>query len=94
MYGGSRRRRKVSDVLESKNEATFEESLEKLETIVDQLESGDVPLETAIQLFQDGMQLSKTCHEKLQKVEKQIHLLMEEEGELIEKDFNLEEDPS
>jgi exodeoxyribonuclease VII small subunit len=71
---------------------SFEDAIEELEGIVDQLEAGEVPLEEAIQLFQKGMKLSKVCHDKLQRVEKQVQILMEEEGEFVKKDFLIEED--
>lgn len=75
-------------------EISFEQAMEELEQIVDQLEAGEVPLEEAILLFQNGMKLSKTCHQKLTHVEQQVSLLIEEEGELVKKEFRLEEDPS
>lgn len=73
---------------------TFEEAMEKLENIVDQLEAGEIPLEKAIQLFQEGMELSKLCHQKLESVEEKIQVLMEENGELVKKPMNVEEEPS
>ena len=51
------------------SEASFEESLKRLEKIVEKLESGDVPLESAIQLYEEGIGLSKVCAEKLGRVE-------------------------
>ncbi|MCY8979081.1 exodeoxyribonuclease VII small subunit [Bacillus halotolerans] len=66
-----------------KNESmTFEEAMKGLESIVSKLEEGDVPLEQAINYFQEGMGLSKMCHEKLQKVEKQMDFILKEDGEL------------
>jgi exodeoxyribonuclease VII small subunit len=79
---------------DDKKEISFEQAMEELEQIVDQLEAGEVPLEEAIQLFQNGMKLSKTCHQKLTYVEQQVSLIIEEEGELVKKEFRLEEDPS
>ncbi|WP_281248952.1 exodeoxyribonuclease VII small subunit [Bacillus alkalicellulosilyticus] len=61
---------------------SFEEALEQLETVVEKLEQGDVPLEEAISMFQDGMKLSKLCHEKLTAVEKQMEHILHEDGEL------------
>ncbi|WFE12813.1 exodeoxyribonuclease VII small subunit [Bacillus atrophaeus] len=61
---------------------TFEEAMKGLEGIVAKLEEGDVPLEQAITYFQEGMALSKMCHEKLQKVEKQMDFILKEDGEL------------
>ncbi|HTR99693.1 MAG TPA: exodeoxyribonuclease VII small subunit, partial [Bacteroidota bacterium] len=48
-----------------KKEETFEDSLHRLEEIVQRLEQGDVPLEQAMQLYEEGVTLSKTCAEKL-----------------------------
>ncbi|ASB88505.1 exodeoxyribonuclease VII small subunit [Bacillus sonorensis] len=61
---------------------SFEEAMKGLEDIVSKLEEGDVPLEKAIDYFQEGMLLSKMCHEKLQNVEKQMDYILRENGEL------------
>jgi exodeoxyribonuclease VII small subunit len=50
-------------------EASFEDSLKKLEKIVGRLEQGEVPLEEAIGLYEEGIGLSKVCAEKLGRVE-------------------------
>ncbi|AEP91461.1 exodeoxyribonuclease VII, small subunit [Bacillus subtilis subsp. subtilis str. RO-NN-1] len=71
----------MTDVKKSEN-MTFEEAMKGLESIVSKLEEGDVPLEQAINYFQEGMALSKMCHEKLQKVEKQMDFILKEDGEL------------
>lgn len=63
-------------------ELTFEEAMKGLEGIVAKLEEGDVPLEQAINYFQEGMSLSKMCHEKLQHVEKQMDFILKDNGEL------------
>lgn len=65
----------------------FEEAMDKLEQIVAQLENGDVPLEQAIDLFQEGMKLSGLCSQKLEQVERKIEVLMEEEGQWTKKPF-------
>lgn len=66
----------------------FEQAMEQLETIVNRLESGDVPLETAIELFQEGMQLSRLCGDKLEQVERKIEQLMEApDGTVVRKPF-------
>ncbi|QLC89231.1 exodeoxyribonuclease VII small subunit [Priestia megaterium] len=64
-------------------EYTFEEAMEQLETIVNKLEEGDVPLEEAIQQFQEGMTLSKFCHDRLQHIEKQMETILREDGTLV-----------
>lgn len=74
-----------------KEELAFDEAMEKLEKIVDQLESGDVPLEEAIELYKEGMKLSNLCGKKLEQVEKEIELLVEQEGEWVSK-TDLEEE--
>ncbi|MBW7473545.1 exodeoxyribonuclease VII small subunit [Paenibacillus oenotherae] len=65
----------------------FEEAMERLEGIVSRLESGDVPLETAIELFQEGMRLSQLCGSKLEQVERKIEILIESEGAIHKKPF-------
>jgi exodeoxyribonuclease VII small subunit len=74
----------------AKQETTlsFEQAMDKLEQIVALLESGDVPLEQAIELFQEGMKLSQLCGSKLEQVEHKIEILMEQEGGLVKKPFN------
>lgn len=71
---------------------TFEDALQRLEEIVDTLEAGEIPLEKAIDLFQDGMLLSQVCSQKLDKVEQKIETLLEENGGLVVKPLELEED--
>lgn len=66
---------------------TFEEAMGKLEEIVLRLENGDVPLEQAIELFQEGMKLSQLCGQKLEQVERKIEMLVEENGSLKKKPF-------
>ena len=72
------------------NNLTFEESLEQLEEIVEKLEKGDVPLDDAIDEFNNAMQLVKVCDEKLTKAEDSIAKIVEENGDLI--DFNVNND--
>ncbi|HEX7064593.1 MAG TPA: exodeoxyribonuclease VII small subunit [Bacillales bacterium] len=72
------------------DEKTFEMAMEEMEKIVGRLEEGDVPLEEAIKLFQEGMTLSKTCHQKLQRVEEKMDQIMQEDGEM--KAFFIQED--
>ncbi|HEY8528287.1 MAG TPA: exodeoxyribonuclease VII small subunit [Paenibacillaceae bacterium] len=74
-------------------ELSFEKAMERLETIVSRLESGDVPLETAIELYQEGMALSRLCGRKLEEAERRIEMLLEDErGELRRKPFLPERD--
>jgi exodeoxyribonuclease VII small subunit len=70
---------------------SFEEAMEQLEAIVAKLESGDVPLEQAIELFQEGMRLSQLCGSKLEQVERKIEMLIETEQGLQRRPFAPEE---
>ncbi|MGW8300670.1 MAG: exodeoxyribonuclease VII small subunit [Desulfobacterales bacterium] len=65
---------------------TFEQSMKQLERIVQELEEGDLPLEKAIKKFEEGIQLTKLCSEKLDETEKKISVLLKNsEGQIIEK---------
>lgn len=75
------RRIEVSKMSEKK-ELSFEDAMEKLEEVVENLEQGDVPLEKAISMFQEGMSLSKLCHDKLKNVEKSMDRILQEDGEV------------
>jgi exodeoxyribonuclease VII small subunit len=77
---------------ESKEELSFEEAMEQLEGLVEKLETGEVPLEKAIQYYQEGMKLSKICNEKLGHVEKQMQQIMNEHGEF--EPFSIQEEES
>ncbi len=68
---------------------SFEESLEELETIVHNLENGDIPLDEAIDEFKNAMELVKICNEKLNSAEESIAKIVKENGDLI--DFNVQE---
>lgn len=54
----------------------FEQSLESLEQIVRELESGDLSLEESLKKFETGMQLSKQCTQQLDLMEKKIDILV------------------
>ena len=72
-----------------KEELSFEESLQNLEIIVKKLESGDVPLDDAIEEFNKAMTLAKTCDEKLKSAEEAITKLVKDNGDIV--DFQIEE---
>ena len=63
-------------------EMTFEENLNKLETIVKDLESGNVPLDDAINKFTEAMNIAKTCDEKLKNAEENVNKILNENGTL------------
>ncbi len=71
---------------------TFEGALKRLEQIVEALESGDLPLEKAIEKFEEGIQLSTFCGKQLDETEKRIEILMKNaDGDRVGEPF-LEED--
>lgn len=72
------------------NALSFEEAIKEIETIVHKLEQGDVPLEKAIEYFQEGIKLSQICKDKLTKVEKQMTTILNEQGE--QAPFTVEEE--
>ncbi len=69
---------------------SFEEAMQQLEDIVDQLEEGDVPLEEAISIYKKGMELSKLCHDKLRNVEEQLTEILTENGK--KETFSIQEE--
>ena len=58
--------------------ASFEESLKRLEKIVEQLERGDLPLEDSIKLFEEGTRLSSECKGHLEQAEGKVQILMKQ----------------
>lgn len=65
----------------------FEENVEKLENVVQELESGKLNLEDSIKKFEEGMNLSKKCNEMLESAEKRITVLIKNDDKIEEKDF-------
>ncbi len=72
------------------DKVSFEEAMKKLEDIVERLEEGDVPLEEAISIYRQGMELSKLCHDKLKDVEEQLTQILTEDGK--KEDFSIQEE--
>ena len=69
--------------LDEKN-ISFEAAVAELETIVQALEKGDLPLEEAVSLFEKGVRLSCLCSGKLDTAQEKVRrLLVEQEGELL-----------
>ncbi len=65
-----------------KKEFNFEENLETLEKIVGELESGNVPLDDAIEKFNEAMKIAKICNDKLKKAEESVNQILKEDGSL------------
>lgn len=54
----------------------FEQAFQKLETVVKRLENEELPLDESLQLFEEGIRLSRFCHQRLEEVEKKIELIL------------------
>jgi exodeoxyribonuclease VII small subunit len=65
----------------------FEDCLQRLEKIVQELERGDVPLEKSLTLFEEGMQLSASCRKQLEEAEGKIEILLKQNGRLQTEPF-------
>lgn len=60
-------------------EKTFEQALEELETLVKELENGDIELNIAVKKYNEGMKLSKHCHDLLKSAESVIVKMMKDD---------------
>jgi exodeoxyribonuclease VII small subunit len=60
--------------------ASFEASLEELEKVVKELETGDLPLDRSLELFSRGMRLSESCRKQLEEAETRVEMLVRKEG--------------
>ena len=65
----------------------FEDCLQQLEKIVEQLEKGDLPLEKSLQLFEEGVRLSNSCRQELEAAEGKVEILMKQGGKLQPEPF-------
>lgn len=71
---------------------TFEKNIERLDAIVRQLEDADLPLEKALQIYEEGMKLSEVCQKQLQEAEGRIQVLMKRAGgKIVAEPFEPEE---
>ena len=68
--------------MNKKVEINFEKALDELDSIVEELESGDLSLENSLKSFEKGIKLARQCQEQLSKAELQVQKLIEENGEL------------
>ena len=75
-----------------KKELTFEKAMDRLEEIVTLLESGDSPLDKSLSLFEEGVKLVKLCNSQLEKAESSVKILINQDGEIVEKNFDIGEE--
>ena len=66
----------------------FEDCLERLEKVVQELEKGEVPLEKSLTLFEEGMQLSANCRKELEEAESKVEILLKQNGKLQAEPFD------
>lgn len=69
---------------------SFEQVMERLEKIVSQLEQGELALEKSIELFEEGMTLSKAGMDRLDDAERKVSILLQDKGGIEEEPFDLE----
>jgi exodeoxyribonuclease VII small subunit len=72
---------------EDKPLASFEAGLDELESVVKELEGGDLPLERALALFEKGIGLSDTCRKQLQEAETRVEILLKKNDKLQPEPF-------
>ncbi|PYU93722.1 MAG: exodeoxyribonuclease VII small subunit [Acidobacteria bacterium] len=70
----------MSEPSSSGKAASFEKNLERMDAIVHQLEEADLPLEKALQLYEEGMKLSQVCHKQLEEAEGRVEILRKKAG--------------
>jgi exodeoxyribonuclease VII small subunit len=75
----------------NKPEASFESCLDELEKVVKELESGDLPLERSLELFERGMGLSESCRQQLEAAETRVEALIRKDGRIAPEPFRLED---
>lgn len=71
---------------------TFEEQMEELENIVNELENGKLNLDESVSKFEEGIKISKDCSKILEEAERKITILVNEDGKMKEENFETEED--
>ena len=80
-------------MVENKEEVKFEKAIKRLEEIVEKLEKGDLDIDKSLEIFEEGIKMSRICSKKLAEAEKRIEkLTRNEKGELIAELFPVEDD--
>lgn len=71
-----------------KSASQFEEAMEELEKLVEQMERGDLSLEESLKSFERGIGLTRTCQRALQEAEQKVQILLEKNGQQTLEPFN------
>ena len=79
----------------TKTELSFEKAMERLEAIVEEMESGKMPLEELLVRYEEGMKLVKVCQERLTRAEQKIEIITRDHaGKVTVQNFDATESPS
>ena len=78
--------------MNAKKTVNLEKSLADLEALVEELESGDLPLEKAMQKFEEGIKLTRACQAALKEAEQKVEILVQSAGGDELEAFDIEED--
>jgi exodeoxyribonuclease VII small subunit len=76
----------------AKKSIDFEEALDQLEELVEDMENGDLTLEESLKAFEQGIKLTRECQSALSQAEQKVQLLIEENGKLKTVDINNSDD--
>jgi len=80
------------DVIKKTKQPDFEQSLTELESIVNNMEKGDMSLEASLKAFENGIKLTQSCQASLKKAEQKVEILMKNSGSKNFKPFDEDED--
>ena|SRR6187549_3121913 len=87
-YNESMPEKKAGPEPEPTKPPAFEEGIKQLDAIVREMESGELPLERALELFERGMQLSASCRKQLEEAETRVEILMKRGSQVIAQPFD------
>jgi len=76
----------------AETEIDFEQALGELENLVNKMEAGDLSLEASLQAFESGVKLTREAQARLTAAEQRVKILMEEQGQLVEADFDADDE--
>ncbi|MFT4720841.1 MAG: exodeoxyribonuclease VII small subunit [Cyclobacteriaceae bacterium] len=74
-------------LMTTKKSYPFEQSLVKLENLVEKMEAGDLTLEDSLKTFEEGIRLTRECQQALSQAEQKVKMLIEENGQLESRDL-------
>ena len=79
--------------MSSTKSINLEKALADLEGLVEELESGDLPLEKAMKKFEEGIKLTRSCQKSLKDAEQKVEILLKSAGGESLEDFDSDDDP-